>query len=98
MEDFYTVNSLAKHWGVSDQFIRLKIKSGELTPIKVCGVIRFSKEYIEQLEQIDTKAKSWLEIKQKKRITELEEEVKKLKKILYKTSSVINGALGGVEQ
>ena len=96
MEDFYTVNSLAKHWGVSDQFIRLKVKSGELTPIKICGVTRFSKEYIEDLEGIDNTPRSWIEIKQAKKIDELEEEVKKLKNTLYKTSSIINGAIGGI--
>ena len=94
--DFYTVSTLAEHWGVSDQFIRLKVKSGELTPIKVCGVTRFSKEYIEDLEGIDNTPKSWIEIKQAKKIDELEEEVKKLKNTLYKTSSLINGAIGGI--
>lgn len=96
MEDFYTVNSLAKHWGVSDQFIRLKVKSGELTPIKICGVTRFSKEYIEDLEGIDNTPRSWIEIKQQKEIESLKEEVKQLKNTLYKTSSIINGAIGGI--
>lgn len=94
--NFYTVSTLAEHWGVSDQFIRLKVKSGELTPVKICGVIRFSKEYIEDLEGIDNTPRSWIEIKQAKKIDELEEEVKKLKNTLYKTSSLINGAIGGI--
>ena len=94
--NFYTVSTLAEHWGVSDQFIRLKVKSGELTPVKICGVIRFSKEYIEDREGIDNTPRSWIEIKQAKKIDELEEEVKKLKNTLYKTSSLINGAIGGI--
>jgi len=90
-----TQQDLADRWQVSIRAIENWRKEGILQPAKGVPAIRFSPEYIAELEGMELKATSPLQVKRLEREIEmLKKENEELKgiiaKILAETSKVIN--------
>jgi len=90
-----TQQDLADRWQVSIRAIENWRKEGILQPAKGVPAIRFSPEYIAELEGMELKATSPLQVKRLERELEmLKKENEELKgiiaKILAETSKVIN--------
>ena len=92
-----TTKEVAELLGVSYQHVNNLYNDGTLKAVEGIGnVIRFNPEYIESIINNGGVPNTWIELKQQREIESLKDEIKKLKATLYQTSSLINGALGGM--
>lgn len=92
-----TTKEVAELLGVSYQHVNNLYNDGTLKAVEGIGnVIRFNPEYIESIINNGGVPTTWIELKQQREIESLKDEIKKLKETLYQTSSLINGALGGM--
>ena len=95
MDKLLTQKDLAKRWQVTEATIKNWRDEGILQPVKGLPVIRFTEQYVSELEGVKLERFSPLEKKRmEKRLEELERENNELKgiisKVLAETSKVIN--------
>lgn len=95
MDKLLTQQDLAERWQVSVRAIENWRKEGVLQPAKGAPAIRFTPEYIAELEGVELKATSPLQVKRLEReIDELKKENGELKgiiaRVLAETSKVVS--------
>jgi hypothetical protein len=95
MDKLLTQDDLAERWQVSKRSIENWRKEGILQPVKGIPAIRFSPEYIAELEGVKLEKTSPLQVKRLEReLEEMKRENEKLKgiisNILAETSQIIN--------
>ena len=95
MDKLLTQDDLAERWQVSKRSIENWRKEGFLQPAKGVPAIRFTKEYIAELEGIELEKTSPLQVKRLEReLEKTKRENEKLKgiisNILAETSQIIN--------
>lgn len=89
MEALLTVKDLAKKWQVSEKTIREYINNGTLVPCKGIPSIRFSQQYIAELEGIELEKFTQLERKQlQKEINILKQQNEILKNLLREYQAI----------
>lgn len=95
MDKLLTQDDLAERWQVSKRSIENWRKEGILQPVKGIPAIRFTKEYIAELEGVKLEKTSPLQVKRLEReLEKTKRENEKLKgiisNILAETSQIIN--------
>ena len=95
MDKLLTQKDLAKRWQVTVASIKNWREEGLLQPVKGLPVIRFTEQYISELEGVKIERFSPLERKRmERRLEQLEKENEELKgiisRVLAETSQVIN--------
>lgn len=95
MDKLLTQKDLAKRWQVTEATIKNWRDEGILQPVKGIPVIRFTEQYIAELEGVKLERFSPLERRRmERRLEQLEKENGELKgiisKVLAETSKVIN--------
>lgn len=92
-----SMKEVAELFDTSYQHVNNLYKEGTLKAVEgIGGVIRFNPEYIESIINNGGEPTTWIELKQQREIESLKQEIKQLKDTLYQTSSLINGAIGGL--
>ena len=95
MDKHLTQKDLAKRWQVTEATIKNWRDEGILQPVKGLPVIRFTEQYVSELEGVKLERFSPLEKRRmERRLEQLEKENGELKgiisKVLAETSKVIN--------
>lgn len=94
MEKLLTQQDLANRWQVSVRAIENWRKDGVLQPAKGLPVIRFTPEYIAELEGVEFKKTSPLQVKRmEKELENLRLENEKLKGVIARVLAETTGAI-----